>query len=288
MKYLSHEINRLGNRLKNQDRSDLIRNDYGLLMVVSDGMGGRPCGEQAAMIVVQQAHHAYRQATGAIRQPAAFFELVLHTAHQKILHLCEQKQIDQIPGATAVLVLVERNRVWWAHVGDSRFYLLRKGQVVVRTTDHSYVEYLYRKGEISREQMANHPQRNALTRCVGCARTPPVIEIGEGMPLQVGDRLLLCTDGLWDGFDDATIGKLLGQHEVLATACDQLAEKAEQRGYPNSDNITLVAFEFKAADTHHSPDSITPDQAGSIPKQRLEEAIEQIHRALEQYGDQIS
>ncbi|QEP44252.1 serine/threonine-protein phosphatase [Ectothiorhodospiraceae bacterium BW-2] len=293
MEYRFSELNRLGNRTQNQDSSLVVRNQHGLLLVVSDGMGGRPHGKEAAKLIVQKAETAYRHTRGEVRSPAAFFETVLRAAHQAIITLYEKHKMAHIPGATAVMALIERNRVWWAHVGDSRFYLVRQGKILHQTQDHSYIEYLYRQGKLNREQLKDHPQRNALTRCIGCTLSPSDIEIGCGERLQSGDRLLLCTDGLWNSLTPPKLIQLLQRHPITA-ASEALAEEAERASYPNTDNITLISLEFiRHSQTHTAPRSATQPSPMREPSpspsadQSLQHAINHIQQVLEEYGDQL-
>jgi serine/threonine protein phosphatase PrpC len=113
--------------------------------------------------------------------------------------------LEQRPRATCALCLVQQGASWWAHVGDSRIYHLRGGALVGRSRDHSHVEVLLREGLITAEQAQTHPHRNYVECCLGGDPIIPDMAITRRRPLEPGDVLMVCTDGLWSGVKDAEI-----------------------------------------------------------------------------------
>jgi serine/threonine protein phosphatase PrpC len=243
MIYELGQVNRLGNRDSNQDRFQAIETDEGVLLVLGDGMGGQAFGEKAAQILVDTAQQHYLDAQRPIKEPKPFLDRILRSAHKAIVDFGERQRPAATPGTTGVLCLVQNNQAVWAHVGDSRLYLFQNGLPIYRTTDHSLVEMLYQKGEISRRQQETHPKRNQVTQCLGGGLIEePEPTISNIVAMRVEDVLLLCTDGLWGPMDDAVMGRLLCRPGNLDDIINGMAEQAEQLSYPHSDNISILAL----------------------------------------------
>jgi serine/threonine protein phosphatase PrpC len=237
------QVNRLGNRQTNQDRFQAIETDEGVLLVLGDGMGGQPFGDKAAQLLVDTARQHYLNAQRPIKEPKPFLDKILRSAHQAIVDFGEHQRPVVTPGTTGVLCLVQESHAVWAHVGDSRLYLFQSGLPIYRTIDHSFVEMLYQKGEISRRQQETHPKRNQVTQCLGGGLVEePEPTISNSVVMRVEDVLLLCTDGLWGPMDDAVIGRLLCRPGNLDDIINGMAEQAEQLSYPHSDNISILAL----------------------------------------------
>ena len=145
-------------------------------------------------------------------------------------------------GATVVMALVQDDRAFIAHMGDSRAYLLRRGKLRPLTDDHSIVGILLRTGEIRPEEAEHHPARGQLSRYVGME--DEVYPDVRTVRLASGDRLLLCTDGLTGMVPDDTIMGLLAVSEEPQVACDHLVEAANAAG--GKDNITAVIVDWQA------------------------------------------
>ena len=176
-------------------------------------------------------------------------------------------------------------KVWWAHVGDSRFYLYRNGLPLYRTQDHSYVEQLYREGRISLRKTHDHPMRNYVTQCIGLFPHEPEIAISKGTELKEGDILLLCSDGFWEPLDDAQIGAMIEKGQ-LNNALDALAERAETTSYPHSDNTTAVAL--RVISLQQPQPGNQPTKAKKTRKREtLDDAIAEIERAIKTYEKEM-
>lgn len=301
MRYETGVANHLGNRNSNQDRFAIIESEEGLLLVLADGMGGHPGGDLAAQALVDIARAQYLHGVRPVAQPARFLADIIRATHHALVSYAASKNAgSNIPGTTAVLCLIQRGQMHWAHVGDSRLYLFRGGLPIYRTTDHSYVEQLYRRGVISRVDQDNHPQRNHITQCIGTLQQMPEVEIGKSKALHVGDVVLLCSDGLWGALDDAQLGLFLREDDNLDTALDQMATRAEQNSYPHSDNISVVAVRITTlekarprqsakAKTTSAPATEPKTAAGKAPVDdaKLKTAIAQIEEALRTYRDEL-
>jgi serine/threonine protein phosphatase PrpC len=129
---------------------------------------------------------------------------------------------------------------YWAHVGDSRIYQLRRGKVLARTRDHSHVELLLREGLIAESEMRGHPMRNFVECCLGGDSPLPDTSVTSRAKLEPGDVLLACTDGFWSGLEDKDIGHLAGDVDPLDRAVRGLAERAIARNAPYSDNTSVT------------------------------------------------
>jgi len=140
---------------------------------------------------------------------------------------------------------VQRASAYWAHVGDSRAYHLRRGQVVSRTRDHSHVELLVREGVIAADQAQAHPMRNFVESCLGGEPLLPEMDVSRRHVLEAGDVLLVCTDGLWAGLNDATVAAAFAQPaQPLAESLAALGALAVAATGASSDNTSAVALRF--------------------------------------------
>ena len=143
-----------------------------------------------------------------------------------------------------MIALIQKNRAYWIHAGDSRLYLFRHGKLLARTTDHSYVELLRQQGAISSEDCISHPYRNYVTRCLGGKTLSVDFSHGEPTILQPDDTLLLCSDGLWGSMDDDALTKCIQADQPLSDIIEHMVNQAEASAFPESDNITAIALRW--------------------------------------------
>jgi serine/threonine protein phosphatase PrpC len=231
-----------GDRRENQDRCAVLEGGTSILLLLADGMGGHARGELAAATFIDslsRAFHAY-QGTDA----AVFLQRAFDQAHSDIIAAGREASPPVEPLTTGVACLVTDDRAVWAHVGDSRLYLLRGDTTRVRTIDHSMVEELIQLGELAEQDRESHPLRNYVTRALG-GRQSPVADLSEEMRLEPGDVLLLCSDGLWAAQPGEHLIQLL--HAASLQDCaDRLAAGAVANSTPASDNVTLAALRTRA------------------------------------------
>lgn len=275
---------RLGNREINQDRLGAFVGEQGALLVLGDGLGGRPGGDLAAQALVDTIETELGLHPLPAEDPPRFLRELLRRAHRAVLLSGQEQDPPLAPGTTAVLCLIQEGKAWWAHVGDSRFYLFRDGLPIYRTQDHSYVEQLYQEGRISLSKRQGHPMRNFVTQCIGLNPGEPQVSISNSVPIQEGDVLLLCSDGFWEPLDDALIGSSLESGSLRDTV-DQLAERAEQSSYPHSDNTSAVAARVISLQQLHKKPRQQARQHRNINS--LDDAIEEIERAIKTYEDEM-
>lgn len=276
---------RLGNRRINQDRCGIVQSvDYALVFL-GDGMGGHPRGEMAAQILMDMAEQHFYREPKPVAAPREFIKRMFVDAHREIqsFGFAQTPAID--PRTTGVVALVQTGMVHWAHVGDSRFYLFRKGKLLTRTTDHSYVEQLRREGMISADERDTHPQRHYVTRCLGGSPSPPNITFGESARLLDGDVLLLCSDGFWANIEEEEMASALQSEEPLDKTIKALARAAEVAAHPESDNVTVIALRLR--DECRSIPSASADQAEGQNPDRLHSAIDELTQAIGVFENKI-
>lgn len=242
----SAEITLPGHRQENQDKVDIVSTGSAALIVVVDGMGGHAEGARASEITVTTMQQCFAEAGQPVFDPQGFLTTALARAHDKVVKLGDGIALEQRPRATCAVCLVQDSNAYWAHVGDSRVYLIRGGAIASRSRDHSHVELLLREGLIREHEVKNHPMRNFVECCIGGDRPIPDMSVAERKKLQTGDLLLLCTDGLWSGVDDSEIAALAGEPAVLEGALRSLAEMAVARNAPHSDNTTAAVLRWNS------------------------------------------
>jgi len=206
----------------------------GRLAVIADGMGGHEGGQEASRLAVETVREVYDQGFRDDPQTALVESFV--AAHTRILGFAEQHPVFQGMGTTCTALFLRGWQLYFAHVGDSRLYLVRDARILRLTRDHSYVGRLVESGLVRAEDAEKHPQRHILTAALGAGREVAVDGAEQGLLLQDGDELLLCTDGLWgvvteEELEAAVSGK------TPSESCAALVKLARERGGP--DNITV-------------------------------------------------
>jgi PPM family protein phosphatase len=239
------DISLLGGREENQDRIAVAVSEQAALLVVVDGMGGHANGAKAAEVTQQFVLDAFAQTPQPLFDPLGFLHLTLGRAHEEVVKLGAQLPIEQRPRATCAICLVQQGASWWAHVGDSRIYHLRRGTVFARSRDHSHVELLLREGLITADQAQTHPMRNFVESCLGGDPVVPDMALTRRRPLEPNDVLLVCTDGFWAGIKDSEIASEAGTPGVaLKEKLLELAQRAVVRTGAASDNTSVAALRW--------------------------------------------
>jgi serine/threonine protein phosphatase PrpC len=219
------------------------------LFVVADGMGGHQAGEVASRMAVDtvqsflEASHGDHDLTWPfgfdpnLSMNANRLVTAVRLANRKVYQAGEDKPDFAGMGTTIVVALIEGSTLTFCGVGDSRIYVLSGGALQQITHDDSWVAtVLARDPEFDRSQLSQHPMRHVLTNVLG-ARDDTEVEVGE-RPLRAGEQILLCSDGLYGGLDDAALQILLGGPGGLQELADRLVATSLERG--GTDNITAV------------------------------------------------
>jgi protein phosphatase len=210
----------------------------GRLYVVADGMGGHQAGEVAAGIATDVIPNRY-YADPSVDRAAALLHAI-EAANAEVFRAAQERPDQEKMGTTVVAVVVHQDRLIIAHAGDSRAYLVRDGRLQRLTKDHSWVEERRQAGDLTAEEAASHPLRNVVTRSLGHdGEIEPTVRIGS---LEPGDRLLLCSDGLWEPVEERTIAGILA-NQLPARATRSLIEAANEVGGP--DNIAAVVVHIE-------------------------------------------
>jgi serine/threonine protein phosphatase PrpC len=206
----------------------------GRLAVVADGMGGYEGGQEASRLAVETLVQVYRDYGGD--DPQAALVEALQTAHEQIREYSFDHPELRGMGTTCTAAAIVQDALYYVHVGDTRLYLIRDGQITRVTRDHSYVGRLVESGMISPEEAENHPQRNILTAALGTNPDLIMDSPGQPEPLRPEDVLLICSDGLWGQVRDSEILDAVENKSAEQTG-RKLIELARERGGP--DNITV-------------------------------------------------
>jgi PPM family protein phosphatase len=208
------------------------------VFAVADGLGGHQGGEVASAAAVEPLAALDGRAFADPGEAAEALATAIREANTAILDRAAGDPGLWGMGTTVTAAVVASERhLQFAHVGDSRAYLLRDGNLGQLTTDHTVVGELVRRGRLTPAQAAIHPERSILTRAVGLDPSVPV-DLPDPLELQAGDQVLLCSDGLTEAVDDDEIADLLAATTDGTAACRALIDAANAAGGP--DNITVV------------------------------------------------
>ncbi len=243
----------LGNiRTNNEDAGTFIKiadenviREKGYLLLVADGMGGHNAGEVASKIALETIGEEYfKQGSDTNKEKA--LSKAFNAANKKIFDMSSANENYKGMGTTCTVVVIAGQTLYYAHSGDSRAYLFKDKTITQITEDHTYVQELVKNGDITLLEANNHPQRNILTNAMG---TKPALRVDTGkcaLTFDQNDRILLCSDGLYDYLSDIELSEAL-LNNSLQDVADHLVAEAKRRG--GKDNITVVLAEKTAAIT---------------------------------------
>lgn len=218
------------------------------LYIVADGMGGQAAGEQASQLAVDLISEKLQSLSLDREEPTEVQQFLSSAVVATNTAIMAQGMADpslQNMGTTIVLGVIRAGKLYIAHVGDSRAYLLRDGQLESITTDHNLAQALYEAKTISKEELKTHKFRHVLWKYLGSK------EAGEGPDLQAldvvaGDRIVLATDGLTGVLEDDVLQEELRRHDDPQKCADELVQLALEKG--SKDNVTCVVLFVDAAD----------------------------------------
>jgi PPM family protein phosphatase len=244
MRFSIYQQSLVGARRNNQDRVAYSYSKDALLLAVADGMGGHIRGEVAAEITVTLLVEKFqRNARPTIKNPFEFLSETLHAAHQAITDYAEENTLSESPRTTIVACVIQNGKAYWAHVGDSRLYFFRDGNLISRTNDHSRVQQMLDAGLITKEQAAIHPERNRIYNCLGGPQLP-LVWLANPASVVTGDTILLSSDGFWAHLSPEEIGAAI-ERQSIVEGLPRLMQVAEKRGGKKADNLTLVAMTWE-------------------------------------------
>lgn len=212
----------------------------GRLAVIADGMGGYEGGQEASRLAVETVRHTYENTTDNPQQALASG---LIAAHENIQRYANEHIEFQGMGTTCTALAIVGHQLFYAHVGDSRLYVVRKDSVTRLTRDHSYVGRLVESGIVRSEDAESHPQRHILTAALGSGREVLPDTPEQPVPLHKGDSLVLCTDGLWSVVGEPEIANVVRANSP-EDSCRALVNLALERGGP--DNVTVIVLHLSS------------------------------------------
>lgn len=239
MRYFYSGISHKGKKRKRNE--DFYHAEFPIF-VVADGLGGHRAGEVASQLAVKNFVDRVRKSYAEIKNTNELVRLMERSiveAGRIVLEESKTSSELQGMGTTISAAVIFSDYLVTAHVGDSRIHLYRKGELKKLTKDHTYVQYLLDKGEISQEEAESHPLKNALLQALGGEEK---LNIDTGIfALKPGDKVLLCTDGLYTMVSDDFIKEVLQSNHPVTEKTRQMLETALKAG--GKDNITLIIIE---------------------------------------------
>ncbi|MEO5700626.1 MAG: PP2C family serine/threonine-protein phosphatase [Casimicrobiaceae bacterium] len=303
MQFTIFQDSRKGSRRINQDRIAYTFSRDTLLLVVADGMGGHAGGEIAAQICTRLYVERFQQeAKPVLKNPFKFLRDTMLRAHEALGSYANQFSLLETPRTTCVACIVQANNAYWAHAGDSRLYLYRRGTLLGQTKDHSKVQYLVDQGIIGVEEAIVHPDRNKVFSCLG-GMAEPVIDLSKRTPLRNGDVVVMCTDGLWSVLGKDDLASAFTSIPILQSG-PELMRDAEKRGGPDGDNLSAIVVRWGPETGADGPSTITEamalgefqtqldhtltfgDRKGAerdLSDDEIERAIEEIQSTIQRY-----
>ena len=235
LRFDTASLSRTGARANNEDACGFRDGCW----VVADGLGGHGGGEVAARLAVEALLRAWDPTapltTEALTQGLAAAAAAIHG------HQAEDPGLMGMR-TTLVVLATDGAQALWAHVGDSRLYLLRDGRVLIQTEDHSVPQALVRAGELTPAEVRTHPDRNRLLRALGDGKPPRPDLAATPLAIQPGDAFLLCSDGFWEavteGDMEVALAKATDAHDWL----ERMALRLRRQAKPDQDNYTALAI----------------------------------------------
>ncbi|NVM91686.1 PP2C family serine/threonine-protein phosphatase [Variovorax sp. SG517] len=213
-----------------------------VLGVVADGMGGRSGGRKASDQVLMTARQLFSRYQPAKDDPEALLKQILEDSHT-VIKLTAVSSEQEPHSTIAAFLMNPKGDCAWIHAGDSRIYHFHDGELVKRTRDHSYVQVLIDRGQITEAEANVHPQGNILLGCLGMTTTPPPIDPYYIPKLAHGDLLMACSDGLWHYFSPEELASVL-YAQPPRDAVEILVGEARRRARGTGDNISIAVLKL--------------------------------------------
>lgn len=231
----------------------------GILAVVCDGMGGHEAGEIASRLAVETIVHCFENDDS---DPLVMLPRAVQAANRAIYDTGTKNRSMRGMGTTCTALLLRGGFAYSAHVGDSRLYLMRAGDVFLMTEDHSAVMDLVRRGLLTREESRNHPDKNVISRALGSHPTVEVTHWPQPFAVRAGDRFLLCSDGLYDLVSDEQLLVIAGEGHPQV-ACDRLIRLARTEGGHDNISVALLAM---TGDAEGTPVALRETRGVELPQ----------------------
>ena len=233
-------------RISNEDQACALVNAFGtVLLIVCDGMGGQNKGDYASALAVSYITDEFKKVNRFFNSLHVYYWLnqVCKNANSQIYSESIRSPIYQGMGTTLSIAVIRKRKLFVAQVGDSRVYSFKNNELVQLTEDQTYVGYLYRTGQITKEEMATHPKRHMIMNALGVY---PTLNIDIKVRKYENETLLLCSDGLYNNASETTISSVLANNDSPEEKVNELISISNNNG--GSDNIAVVIWESYYAD----------------------------------------
>ncbi len=228
-----------GDRGVNEDSVGVARRNEDYCFILADGLGGHGSGDLASGSVVRTIQELF-QTKGEVS--AAFLAECIDLAQNRLMEAQGRLDKDSEMKTTVVVLVLNDEKAMWAHVGDSRLYVIRKGRDWKRTLDHSVPQMLVSMGEISEKDIRGHADRNRLVKVLGVEWEEAEYEISGVHEMQDKDAFLLCSDGFWELIEEKTMTKLLRHNQEPEAWVEKMVEVVRKNGADkNMDNFSAIA-----------------------------------------------
>lgn len=243
MPWIAHAYSDVGDREDQQDRYLIVRSDssHDHLLVVADGAGGHKQGALAAQTAINCISEN-AQNLWTSEDPSELLERLIKECNEQVLRVGQQ----ELACTTLVIAFLKGEELYWGHVGDSRLYLIRDGQVVFQTADHS-IDQLKRDQQLQNFGKDRSSTANGLYMCLGALKDiAPDVTSGVA---RSGDSLLLCSDGFWGQLEMDSVVKEISQKSVSQQELRTWTTRAKDNKLNQSDNITVVTAQYAQSTT---------------------------------------
>lgn len=230
----------VGNRDVNEDCYAVSEHNDSFCFVLADGLGGHQRGELASQNAVETVSSLFSK-EGYYN---TFFQDAFSLAHKSIIDIQNTKKADM--KTTIVSLVVEKNRCYWAHIGDSRLYAFRSNEMLFRTKDHSVPQKLAMIGSIKESEIRCHPDRNRLLKVLGDTVSTPDADVAKAMRIAGECCFLLCSDGFWEPISDETMLDSLKKSNSMENWVNDMENKiVVNQNKGDLDNYTAIAIRAK-------------------------------------------
>jgi len=228
-----------GGRDEQQDACDIFTKPDSILLVLGDGMGGHSGGQVASETLIAEAEHAYNRQQ-IIKNPKEFFQGIIDGTMSALIQYKKENPYSD-PHTTCVLALIQNNKLFVGHIGDSRMYLFINKKFQIRSRDHSVVQMLLNEGEITEEEMATHPDQNKLLKSISARKKVKITFKEYDLPVDKHNAVLICSDGFWE---QISVEKMESQlfKRPLGKALNTMVNTAKIQGGSDGDNISVVTY----------------------------------------------
>lgn len=227
-----------GSRKVQEDSFSTIENENGIIAIVADGMGGLEYGKIASSTAVKMFIEEFTKEY-EMHDVEKFLINTAYTANENIVNMANGRKI----GTTVVASVIKDSILHWISIGDSRIYLLRKGELIKLNKEHTYESVLkdrYESGEISKNEVQKHPQKEFLTSYIGYDEFHEVEYSKQSIQLIKGDKVILMSDGIYKSMPEVEIKEILQKKNNPDKICEVITEKIERKKIVNQDNMTII------------------------------------------------